>query len=104
MKAANFIDAIRLIRNMPVIIEAAKSENGVAIQKVRTDISLLDAKRFVESIMALSGDNLAKLKEAQDTIAVLRNDNSRLGIALDERDREYFDLRDKLRRMLDSEN
>jgi len=103
MNASNFIDAIRIIRNLPVVIEETKSENGTAIQRVKVGISLLEVKKLVESIMALNGDNLGKLREANETITMLRNSNDRLQKALDTCDGRYYELRAKIRGTIDAE-
>jgi hypothetical protein len=57
MKATNKIDAIRILRNLPLKVEERVSDNGIKFQAVLTDISLFAAKELVESIMVLESND-----------------------------------------------
>lgn len=100
MKATNKIDAIRIIRNLGVIVQPAKSENGVDINKVVVDISLFAAKELVESIMELGQTSMPKqLKEAEDTILYLRNNEKHLHDKFYKLEEKYYALLTKLRNL-----
>jgi len=67
-KPTNKIEAIKVIRNLPVKIDFMTGENGVTYQAVKLDISLLEVKNLVEAIMVIEPGNSEELKKQNDDL------------------------------------
>jgi len=67
-KPTNKIEAIKVIRSLPVKIDFMTGENGVTYQTVKLDISLLEAKNLVEAIMVIEPGNSEELKKQNDDL------------------------------------
>ena len=91
MKAQHKIDAIRIIRTLPIIIEEEQNSNGVMVQRIRVNASLRDLKELVESIMEL-GSNPTAMFEAEKSISLLKDDNTRLQRHANDMETKYYTL------------
>jgi hypothetical protein len=97
------IDAIKIVRDIPFHVVEAVSNYGFPIQRVTSNVSLLEAKLFIEAVMALGKAEAEKSidgtnwKERYDT---LQNQFDALYTEKLNIESKYWALRDQLHDIL----
>lgn len=96
------IDAIKVIRSLDCVIEDAKNDNGVTIQRIRVNIGLKDAKDLVEKIGSIYTLEQDAIKV--ETVASLVAENDRLRKSYAELDDKFYNLQTQVGQLYRSIN
>lgn len=105
-KPAHKIDAIKILRDMPIHIVEAISNYGFPIQKIQANVTLSEAKDFIVAVMELgkaeaeTATNQSVINELKEQVARLNNEYDTLYSSKLSLESQYWALRDSLYNIL----